>query len=56
MRKLITFLVALSLLVATMPSLAVFADTQGQFGSFIIGARPVTDFETYSNANLHDGR
>jgi len=45
--------VVLSLLVATMPSLAVFADTEGtSSGSFVIGgtAPVVNDFETYSDA------
>lgn len=53
MRKLITFLVALLLLVATMPSLAVFAaETGTSFGSFTVGgeAPQITDFQTYSNA------
>ncbi len=54
MRKLITFLVVLSLLLVSMPSLAVFAAESGSSsGSFTVGGNvpQVTAFQTYSDAD-----
>jgi hypothetical protein len=54
MRKLITFLLVLSLLLAVMPSLAVFAAESGSSsGSFTVGGDvpQVNAFQTYSDAD-----